>query len=57
MANYVYRLGDIEKNHESYFAESEVVASSEIRNLADRVANSLVGLSPAGTRSSSAYRS
>ena len=57
MANYVYRLGDIEKNHESYFAESDVVASSEIRNLADRAASSLVGFSPAGTRSSSAYRS
>ena len=57
MANYVYRLGDIEKNHESYFAEGEVVASSDIRNLADRVSSSLVGFSPAGTHSSSAYRS
>ena len=34
MVNYVYRLRDIEKNHESYFAEGEVVASPEVRKIA-----------------------
>ena len=39
MVNYVYRLPDIEKNHESYFAEGEVVASSKVRKLAANVAD------------------
>ncbi len=39
MVNYVYRPGDIEKNHESYFAEGEVVASSDVRRLADQLAD------------------
>ena len=34
MVNYVYRLKDIEKNHEAYFAEGEVVASAAVRKLA-----------------------
>ncbi|WP_428098531.1 malonyl-CoA decarboxylase domain-containing protein [Candidatus Rariloculus sp.] len=34
MVNYVYRLKDIEKNHELYFAEGEIVASSRVRKLA-----------------------
>jgi len=34
MVNYVYRLKDIEKNHELYFAEDEVVASAAVRKLA-----------------------
>ena len=34
MVNYVYRLADIERNHERYFAEGEVVASSAVRKLA-----------------------
>ncbi|MDH3420724.1 MAG: malonyl-CoA decarboxylase [Gammaproteobacteria bacterium] len=34
MVNYAYRLNDIEKNHEKYFADGEVVASSDVRKLA-----------------------
>ena len=34
MVNYVYRIKDIEKNHEIYFAEGEVVASAAVRKLA-----------------------
>ena len=34
MVNYVYRLGDIEKNHELFFAQGEVVASAAVRKLA-----------------------
>ncbi|MGI9258402.1 MAG: malonyl-CoA decarboxylase domain-containing protein, partial [Gammaproteobacteria bacterium] len=34
MVNYVYRLKEIERNHERYFAEGEVVASSAVRKLA-----------------------
>jgi malonyl-CoA decarboxylase len=34
MVNYAYRLKDIEKNHEKYFADGEVVASSDVRRLA-----------------------
>lgn len=33
MVNYAYRLKDIEKNHEKYFAEGEVVASADVRRL------------------------
>ena len=33
MVNYAYRLKDIEKNHESYFADGEVVASADVRKL------------------------
>jgi malonyl-CoA decarboxylase len=34
MVNYLYRLGDLEKNHESYTRNYEVVAASEIETLA-----------------------
>jgi malonyl-CoA decarboxylase len=34
MVNYVYRLGDIEANHESYRGEGRVAASSALRGLA-----------------------
>jgi malonyl-CoA decarboxylase len=34
MVNYLYRLGDIEANHEAYRGEGEVAASSALRNLA-----------------------
>jgi malonyl-CoA decarboxylase len=36
MVNYVYRLNDIEKNHEAYFAEGQIAASSTVRKLARR---------------------
>jgi malonyl-CoA decarboxylase len=36
MVNYVYRLNEIEKNHEAYFAEGEIAASSAIQKLARR---------------------
>jgi malonyl-CoA decarboxylase len=34
MVNYLYRLGDIEANHEAYRGEGQVAASSAVRNLA-----------------------
>ena len=34
MVNYLYRLGDIEANHEAYRGEGRVAASSTLRNLA-----------------------
>jgi malonyl-CoA decarboxylase len=34
MVNYLYRLGDIETNHEAYRGEGRVAASSGLRNLA-----------------------
>ncbi len=34
MVNYAYRRKNIEKNHEAYFAEGKVVASAEVRKLA-----------------------
>jgi len=33
MVNYLYRLGDMEANHEVYRGEGRVVASNTIRNL------------------------
>ncbi len=36
MANYVYRLGDIERNHEAYMKEYKVAASSDVASLAKR---------------------
>ena len=33
MVNYLYRLEDIEKNHEAYANDSEVVASSAVKKL------------------------
>ncbi|MBV8336211.1 MAG: malonyl-CoA decarboxylase [Alphaproteobacteria bacterium] len=34
MVNYLYRLGDIEANHEAYRGEGRVVASTQVRSLA-----------------------
>jgi malonyl-CoA decarboxylase len=34
MVNYLYRLGDIEANHEAYRGEGRVAAASAVRNLA-----------------------
>ena len=34
MVNYLYRLGDVEKNHERYFREHRVIASSQVEKLA-----------------------
>ena len=33
MVNYLYRLGDIEANHEAYRGEGRVVAASSVRGL------------------------
>jgi len=41
MANYVYRLGDVERNHELYTREFKVAASSEVQALAKQ-SNSLL---------------
>ena len=34
MVNYLYRLSDVEKNHEAFVREHEVVASHELKKLA-----------------------
>ena len=34
MVNYVYRLEDVERNHERYFADHAVVASRAVEKLA-----------------------
>jgi malonyl-CoA decarboxylase len=34
MVNYIYRLGDVERNHERFFSEHAVVASRSIEKLA-----------------------
>jgi len=36
MVNYLYRLADLEKNHETYSRDFQVVAASEIETLAKR---------------------
>ena len=36
MVNYLYDLDQIEKNHEAYINEQKVIASNEIRKLANR---------------------
>ena len=36
MVNYFYRLADLEKNHESYTRDYQIVAASEIESLAKR---------------------
>jgi len=36
MVNYLYRLADLERNHESYSRDYQVVAASEIESLAKR---------------------
>jgi malonyl-CoA decarboxylase len=33
MVNYLYRLEDIEKNHEAFANQGEVVASSAVKKL------------------------
>ena len=35
MAHYVYRLADMERNHEDYAREGRIVASREVRHLAE----------------------
>jgi malonyl-CoA decarboxylase len=37
MVNYVYRLNEIEKNHEQYFALGKIVASPAVRKLAHQI--------------------
>jgi malonyl-CoA decarboxylase len=46
MVNYLYKLDDIEKNHEAFAGRSEVVASQPIRKLvpADRGTKSIIPL-------------
>jgi malonyl-CoA decarboxylase len=39
MANYVYRLSDVEHNHEVYTREYKIAASSEIQALVKRFLN------------------
>jgi len=34
MVNYIYRLEDVERNHERFFSEHAVVASRSIEKLA-----------------------
>jgi len=34
MVNYLYKLGDIEKNHEAYAKQNKIVASKKVRGLA-----------------------
>jgi malonyl-CoA decarboxylase len=34
MVNYIYRLEDVERNHERYFADHAVVASRAVEKLA-----------------------
>jgi malonyl-CoA decarboxylase len=36
MVNYLYRLADLEKNHETYSRDYQVVAASEIETLSKR---------------------
>lgn len=36
MVNYVYRLNEIEKNHEAYFTDGQIATSSTVRKLAKR---------------------
>jgi malonyl-CoA decarboxylase len=36
MVNYFYRLADLERNHEAYSRDYDVVAASEIESLAKR---------------------
>jgi malonyl-CoA decarboxylase len=37
MVNYLYRLGEIEKNHEAYAESGHVVASPALRKMAQPV--------------------
>jgi len=48
MVNYVYDLGDVERNHEDYVNRHRVVASSAVEKLA-RGVESLVAPAPVAT--------
>jgi hypothetical protein len=39
MVNYFYRLANLEKNHEAYTRDYQIVAASEIESLAKRKAS------------------
>jgi malonyl-CoA decarboxylase len=39
MANYVYRLADVEENHEAYARQHRIVASKDIQKLSKRAAD------------------
>ena len=47
MTNYVYRLQDVEGNHERYVREHEVAASRDVKVLAKQV---ITGAKTAGLR-------
>lgn len=49
MANYVYRLGEVEDNHEAYVKRRRVVSASRIELLAREAA--LAGLVPPAPKS------
>jgi hypothetical protein len=38
MVNYFYRFADLERNHETYTRDYQIVATSEIESLAKRKA-------------------
>jgi malonyl-CoA decarboxylase len=44
MVNYLYRLDDIEKNHEAYANDGEVVASSAVKKLLKNVGRRLLDM-------------
>jgi len=46
MVNYLYDLGDIEKNHEAYAESRAIIATSAIRKLA-RPSRALAPIEPA----------
>jgi malonyl-CoA decarboxylase len=46
MVNYLYRLDDIEKNHEAYANEGEVVASSAVKKLLKTEGRRLLDMLP-----------
>ncbi|HKD28014.1 MAG TPA: hypothetical protein VKC66_19175 [Xanthobacteraceae bacterium] len=46
MVNYLYDLGDVEKNHEAYAENRTVIATSAIRKLA-RPSRALAPIEPA----------
>jgi malonyl-CoA decarboxylase len=47
MVNYVYRLDDVERNHERYFADHAVVASRAVEKLARKCALAVTAAKPA----------
>ena len=47
MVNYVYRLDDVERNHERYFADHAVVASRAVEKLARKSPLAEAGAKPA----------